>query len=100
MYLSYDTLSEELRQQVEGRGCRHDSSRNSAGELRRGFTEVTDPRSVVGARRRPPDHPRASGHGRKALFLGRRHNAYIQGLDLTERERLFDKLWAHASARS
>src|SRR5437667_12768301 len=41
MYLAFDTLSEDLRRQVEGRVCRHDSSRNSAGELRRGFTEVT-----------------------------------------------------------
>src|SRR6266849_2189032 len=46
MYLAFDTLSEDLRRQVEGRVCRHDSSRNSAEELRRGFTEVTDPRQA------------------------------------------------------
>ena len=97
MYLAYETLPEELRRGVEGRLCRHDASRNSAGELRRGFTEVTDPRQAPGA-----DHPIIRTHpvtGRKALFLGRRRNAYIQGLDLEESERLLDSLWAHATRR-
>src|ERR1700676_5327051 len=35
MYLAYQTLAPELRQQIEGRRCRHDASRNSAGELPR-----------------------------------------------------------------
>jgi len=95
MYLAYDTLPDDLRRRVEGLVCRHDSSRNSAGELRRGFKEVTDPRETPGA-----DHPIVRTHpvtGRKALFLGRRRNAYIQGLALEESERLLDELWAHAT---
>jgi taurine dioxygenase len=95
MYLAYETLPEALRRRVEGRLCRHDGSRNSAGELRRGFVEVTDPRQAPGA-----DHPIIRTHpvtGRKALFLGRRRNAYIQGLDLAESEQLLDALWAHAT---
>ena len=95
MYLAFDTLPEDLRRQVEGRLCRHDSSRNSAGELRRGHSEVTDPRTAPGA-----DHPIIRTHpvtGRKALFLGRRRNAYIQGLDLAASEALLDALWAHAT---
>src|SRR5258707_1989972 len=52
MYLAYETLPEELRRRVEGQLCRHDASRKSAGELRRGFTEGTDPRQAAGA-----DHP-------------------------------------------
>ena len=95
MYRAYDTLPEDLRRQVEGRLCRHDSSRNSAGELRRGQPEVTDPRAAPGA-----DHPIIRTHpvtGRKALFLGRRRNAYIQGLDLAASEALLDALWAHAT---
>ncbi len=97
MYLAYDTLPVELRQRVEGRSCRHDSSRNSAGELRRGMSEVTDPRTAPGA-----DHPIIRTHpvtGRKALFLGRRRNAYVQGLDLAGSEALLDALWAHATRR-
>jgi taurine dioxygenase len=95
MYVAYDTLPGKLRQQVEGRLCRHDATYNSAGELRRGFNEVTDPRRAPGA-----DHPIIRTHpvtGRKALFLGRRRNAYIQGLDLESSERLLDALWAHAT---
>jgi taurine dioxygenase len=95
MYLAYETLADELRQRIEGRVCRHDGTYNSAGELRRGFSEVTDPRQAPGA-----DHPIVRTHpvtGRKALFLGRRRNAYIQGLTLEDSERLLDALWAHAT---
>ncbi len=95
MYLAYDTLPAALRHQVEGRLCRHDSSRNSAGELRRGGAEVTDPRQAPGA-----DHPIVRTHpvtGHKALFLGRRRNAYVHGLTLDDSEGLLDALWAHAT---
>ena len=95
MYLAHETLPDTLRRRVVGRVCRHDSTYNSAGELRRGFAEVTDPRQAPGA-----DHPIIRTHpvtGRKALFLGRRRNAYIQGLDLEDSESLLDKLWAHVS---
>lgn len=95
MYLAYETLPEGLKRRVEGLVCRHDASRNSAGELRRGYEEVTDPRQTPGA-----DHPIVRTHpvtGRKAIFLGRRRNAYIQGLEVEESERLLDELWAHAT---
>src|SRR5438067_511944 len=95
MYRAYETLPGELRQQVEGRMCRHDASRNSAGELRRGFVDAPDPTQVVGA-----EHPIVRTHpvtGRKALFLGRRPNAYIPGLPLAESEALLDALWAHCT---
>ena len=95
MYLAYETMPGELRQQVEGRLCRHDSTYNSAGELRRGFSEVTDPRKAPGA-----DHPIIRTHPvtrRRALFLGRRRNAYVLGLELEDSDRLLDALWAHAA---
>jgi len=95
MYLAYETLPAELRRQVEGRLCRHDASRNSAGELRRGFVDAPDPSQTVGA-----EHPIVRTHpvtGRKALFLGRRRNAYVVGLPLAESEALLDALWAHCT---
>jgi len=95
MYLAYDTLPAELRRDVEGRQCRHDASRNSAGELRRGFVDAPDPTQVVGA-----EHPIVRTHpatGRQALFLGRRPNAYIPGLTLADSEALLDALWAHCT---
>jgi taurine dioxygenase len=95
MYLAYDTLAPELRRQIEGTLCRHDASRNSAGELRRGFVDAPDPSRTVGA-----EHPIVRTHpvtGRKALFLGRRRNAYVPGLPLADSEALLDALWAHAT---
>jgi len=95
MYLAYEMLPAELRRAVEGKQCRHDASRNSAGELRRGFVDAPDPTQVVGA-----EHPIVRTHpatGRKALFLGRRPNAYIPGLKLAESESLLDALWAHCT---
>ncbi|MBV9826352.1 MAG: TauD/TfdA family dioxygenase [Alphaproteobacteria bacterium] len=95
MYLALETLPAELRRQIEGRACRHDASRNSAGELRRGFVDAPDASQTVGA-----EHPIVRTHPetrRKALFLGRRRNAYIPGLPLAESEALLDALWAHAT---
>jgi len=95
MYLALETLPAELRRQVEGKFFRHDASRNSAGELRRGYVDAPDASQTVGA-----DHPIVRTHpatDRKALFLGRRRNAYIPGLSLADSEALLDALWAHAT---
>jgi taurine dioxygenase len=95
MYEAYDTLPAHLKIAIADRQCKHDSSRNSAGELRKGYTEVTDPRDAPGA-----VHPIIRTHPatrRNALFLGRRRNACIIGLPLKESEDLLDQLWAHAA---
>jgi taurine dioxygenase len=95
MYLAYDSLDTELRREVAGRLCRHDASRNSAGELRRGFVDAPDPSETIGA-----EHPIVRTHpmtGGKALFLGRRRNAYIPGLPVADSEALLDALWQHAT---
>jgi taurine dioxygenase len=95
MYLAYETLPPDLKRAIQDRGCTHDSSRNSAGEYRRGFKAVSDPRETPGAH-----HPLVRKHpvtGRSALFLGRRVGAYIHGLPVEESETLLNALWAHAS---
>ena len=95
MYEAYDTLPAELRRAIATLQCRHDSSRNSAGELRKGFKDFTDPRDAPGA-----IHPLIRTHPvtrRNALFLGRRRNAWIVGLPLRESEDLLDTRWAHAA---
>jgi taurine dioxygenase len=95
MYLALETLPADLRCQIDGKFCRHDASRNSAGELRRGYVDAPDASHTVGA-----DHPIVRTHpatGRKALFLGRRRNAYIPGLPLADSEALLDALWEHAT---
>ena len=95
MYLAYETLPAEMKERIAGRRAVHDATYNSAGFLRKGYADVTDPRKAPGAR-----HPLARVHpetGRKALFLGRRRNSYVEGLELAESERLLDELWAHAT---
>jgi taurine dioxygenase len=95
MFAAYETLPGQLKKAAESKVAVHDASRNSAGHLRKGYKEVTDVRETVGAH-----HPLVRtqpGTGRKALFLGRRPNAYVLGLDLAESEALLDALWAHAT---
>ena len=95
MYAACETLPAELRRRIEGREAVHDATYNSAGVMRKGCKEVTDPRSAPGAR-----HPLVRKHpesGRNCLFLGRRRNSYVVGLDLAESEALLDELWAHAT---
>jgi taurine dioxygenase len=95
MFAAYETLPADLKKAVDGKVAVHDASRNSAGMLRKGYKEVTDVRETVGAR-----HPLVRTDpktGRKALFLGRRPNSYVVGLDVAESEALLDALWAHAT---
>lgn len=95
MYAAFETLPPELKRAMIGKSCKHDSSRTSVGDLRKGFKDVTDPREAPGTA-----HPIVRTHPatrRNALFLGRRRNAYIVGLPLAESEDLLNRLWAHAS---
>lgn len=97
MFTAYETLPADMKRIAEGKIAVHDASRNSAGFLRKGYKEVTDVRETVGAR-----HPLVRSDpatGRKALFLGRRPNAYIVGLDVADSEALLDALWAHATQK-
>ena len=95
MYLAYETLPERLRRAIRYRSAIHDSTYNSAGLMRKGMKEIKDPREAPGAR-----HPLVVVHpetGRPALYLGRRRNSYVLGLDLVDSEALLDELWHHAT---
>lgn len=95
MFAAYAALPVDLKKAADGKIAVHDASTNSAGKLRKGYKEVADVRQTVGAQ-----HPLVrteQGSGRKALFLGRRRNAYITGLEVMESEALLDALWAHAT---
>ena len=94
-YLAYDTLPDDLRASIAGRMLLHDESLDNEGRLREGCAPVTDPRQAGGAQHRMVrTHPQT---GRKALYLGRRRNAYVIGLALEDSETLLDRLWAHAT---
>jgi taurine dioxygenase len=95
MFAAYETLPAHLKKVAEGQIAVHDASTNSAGMLRKGYKIVTDVRQTVGAH-----HPLIRTEprtGRKALFLGRRPNAYLRGLEVSESEALLDALWTHAT---
>ncbi len=95
MYLALQTLDAALRKQIAGKTLKHDMTYNSAGDLRAGFKPVNDVRDAPG-----PSHPIIRTHaetGCNALYLGRRPNAYINGLSVEESEELLNALWAHAT---
>ena len=96
MFAAYEALPTALKTAIESKVAIHDASHNSAGQLRKGYKEVTDVREAVGAR-----HPLVRTHpqtGRKAMFLGRRPRSYIVGMEAAASETLLDTLWAHATA--
>jgi len=95
MYAAYEALDNATKSRIKSLSCIHDASRNSAGELRLGYEDNTDPRKTVGA-----IHPLVGTHpvtGKPYLMLGRRRNAYIVGLEIDESETLLNRLWAHAT---
>jgi taurine dioxygenase len=95
MYQAYEALPAETKKRIEGLKAIHDATYNSAGDKRKGYDDVTDPRRAPGARHGlVRTHPET---GRKCLFLGRRRNSYIVGLELDGSEALLDALWAHAT---
>jgi taurine dioxygenase len=93
MHAIYDALPAALKARLAGLKIKHDGTYNSGGYLRQGVTPSDDPRASPGAL-----HPLVCTHpanGRRMLYLGRRRNAYIAGLALTDSEALLDELWSY-----
>jgi taurine dioxygenase len=91
MYGIYEALPPELKQRIAGLNIKHDGTYNSGGYVRQGVTPTDDPRSSPGT-----VHPLVCTHpatGRRMLYLGRRRNAYLVGLELAQSEALLDELW-------
>jgi alpha-ketoglutarate-dependent taurine dioxygenase len=95
MYAAWEQLPEALRVRADGLRVKHDGTYNSGGYVRQGVTPTDDPRTAPGTL-----HPLVYVHpetGRRALYLGRRRNAYLEGLPLDESEALLDDIWAEAT---
>ena len=95
MTLAYSDLSDAIKKKIDGKILIHDSAHNSAGMLRKGYSEVDNPTETPGAR-----HPmviKDQSTNKKLLFLGRRPHAYIVGLEIEESENLLDEIWKHAT---
>jgi len=93
MYAIYDALPDGLKQRIATLKIKHDGTYNSGGYVRQGVTPTDDPRTSPGA-----VHPLVCTHpdtGRQMLYLGRRRNAYLLGLELAESEALLDELWQY-----
>ena len=93
MKAAFEKMPPALVARVAGLDIKHDGTYDSGGYLRKGITASDDPRRSPGT-----PHPVLIEHpesGARALYLGRRRNAYIMGLPLEESERLLDELWSY-----
>src|SRR5712672_3972868 len=97
MYGIYEALPAHLKDRIADLKIKHDGTYNSGGYLRLGVTPTDDPRASPGA-----VHPLVCTHpanGRRMLYLGRRRNAYLVGLELAETEALLNELWGIVDRR-
>jgi len=95
MYAAWDALPGPLQRRVEALRLKHDGTYNSGGYVRQGVTPTGDPRTSPGA-----VHPLVAVHpetGRRTLYLGRRRNAYVEGLPVEDSDHLLEELWTHAT---
>ncbi|MDA7948235.1 MAG: TauD/TfdA family dioxygenase [Hyphomicrobiaceae bacterium] len=95
MAAALEGMHPDLRRRIEGRSIKHDGTYNSGGFVRKGVVANDDPLTCPGTL-----HPAICAHpatGKPVLYLGRRRNAYVDGLSLEDSEALLDALWAHAT---
>jgi len=96
MKAALNALPAGLVERIKDLDIKHDGTYDSGGNLRKGLAASVDPQKSVGT-----PHPIVIAHpvsGDRALYLGRRRNAYVMGLDLDESERLLDALWSQVEA--
>lgn len=94
MCAAYENLPAALKERANTLSIKHDGTRDSGGNLRKGVEDDDDPRTSRGQ-----PHPaviRDPGTGKPALFLGRRPRAHVVGLPLAASEALLDELWGCA----
>jgi taurine dioxygenase len=94
MCAAYENLPPALKEKAKRLQIKHDGTRDSGGNVRKGVADDPNPKTAKGH-----PHPaviRDPGTGKPALFLGRRPRAYVMGLELAESEALLDELWNHA----
>jgi taurine dioxygenase len=94
MCAAYEGLPPALKERARNVSIKHDGTRDSGGNLRKGVKDDANPLTS-------PGHPhpaviRDPGTGKPALFLGRRPRAYVVGLPLEDSEALLDELWRWA----
>jgi taurine dioxygenase len=86
-------MPKALVERIRHLDIKHDGTFDSGGYVRKGLSPSSDPRISVGT-----PHPAVIEHpasGQRALYLGRRRNAYVMGLELADSEQLLDELWSY-----
>jgi taurine dioxygenase len=86
-------MPRRLVDRIKHLDIKHDGTYDSGGYVRKGLTASDNPRTSVGT-----PHPIIIKHpvsGEKAIYLGRRRNAYIVGLTLAESEHLLEEIWKY-----
>ena len=94
MCAAYESLPAALQERIRTTRIKHDGTRDSGGNLRKGIED--DPNPMTSPGHAHPAVIREPGTGKPALFLGRRPRAYVVGLPLEKSEKLLDELWKHA----
>ncbi|MCY3838229.1 MAG: TauD/TfdA family dioxygenase [Gammaproteobacteria bacterium] len=95
MIAALDALPSGLRDRARTIRLKHDAAHDSVGRLRRGHRHASSPLEAPGA-----VHPMVRRHpenGTEALFLGRRQDAYVEGLSLADSEALLDEVWRYVA---
>jgi taurine dioxygenase len=96
MYRAYESLSKSLQRRIENLRVKFVGSLAMVqGESAYESDHARDVTASPGV-----SHPLVLRHpdsGQRALYLGRRHNAYVGGLSLVESDALLEELWAHAT---
>ena len=98
MYGAWEAMPAPLRERVRRMRVKHDGTYNSGGYVRAGVTPSDDPRTAPGML-----HPLVCMHPeshRAHLYLGRRRNAWLEGLPLDESNALLDRIWDVATAEA
>lgn len=93
MKVALSKMPKALADRIRHLDIKHDGTYDSGGYVRKGMAASTDPRTSVGT-----PHPAIIEHpvsGAPSLYLGRRRNAYVMGLELAESERLLDEIWSY-----
>ena len=89
-------MPKALVERIRNLDIKHDGTYDSGGYVRKGMTATKDPRTSVGT-----PHPIVVQHpvsGTAGLYLGRRLNAYIMGMELAESERLLEEIWSYVES--
>ena len=102
MYKAYSKLPPALKEQIKEKAIKHDSVYTLDGYLREGGGRTLEHVKALGCfdvEKLPGTwHPAVRTHpetGREALYIGRRQNTFVEGLNLQESEELLDMIWKY-----